>query len=66
MITATEHTQLALYFRRCANSLAWMATTARNMGDPREAGYRGNADAMRKQSRQAAAEARAARRAVPA
>lgn len=66
MIAATEHAAMALYFRRCANSWAWMATTARRNEDPREAGFRSKADAMRKQSREAAREAREARQAVPA
>lgn len=65
MIAASEHAAMALYLRRCANSWAWMASAARRSGDPREAGFRNNADALRKQSREAAAEARAARRAVP-
>lgn len=65
MITAQDHAKMALYLRRCANSWAWMARSARGMGDPREAGYRQNADALRKQSREAAAEARASRQAVP-
>lgn len=57
---------MALYLRRCANSWARMATTARNMGDSREAGFRGMAEALRRQSREAAREAREARRAVTA
>ena len=66
MITETEHAKLALYFRRCANQWAWAATASRRAGDPREADYRRKADAMRKESREAAREARAARQAVPA
>lgn len=69
MITADEHARMALYFRRCANSWAWMAASARKVGDPREDGFRSNADALRQQSREAAREARKARearQAVPA